>query len=334
MRVLLTGGSGFVGGHIARALVESGHDLRLLVRPTSDTSFVDDLPSERSVGDLREADSLRAACQGVDAVVHSAAVLRAAHPDGFMRANREGTRHLAEAAAESGVRRIVYISSLAAQGPSPNRTAESPETTPHPVSAYGRSKLEGERELLKFADHMQIAMLRPPLVYGPADTGLLSFFWMARRGFCVRLGDGSRLVDLVYGPDLADATVAILAAETDGPARNHGSHGSHRYHVSDPAGPFSWNDMLAELGRVAGRRLLIPSLSPGVFHGIARCSEWWAALSRSEPVLDRARVLEMRQQAWLCDPSSLVEDTGWQARTSLDVGLSETMSWYRKHGWV
>lgn len=325
MRVLLTGGSGFVGGHIARALVERGHELRLLVRPTSDTSFVADLPFERSVGDLREADSLRAACRGVDAVVHSAAVLRAARPDDFMRANREGTRRLAEAAAESGVRRMVYISSLAAQGPSPNRTAESPETTPHPVSAYGRSKLEGERELLKFADRMQIAMLRPPLVYGPADTGLLAFFWMARRGFCVRLGDGARLVDVVYGSDLADATAAILDAESDSPVR---------YHVSDPSGPFSWNDLLAELGRVAGRRLVIPSLSPGAFHGVARCSEWWAALSRSQPALDRARVLEMRQPAWLCDASSLVRDTGWQARTSLEQGLGETMGWYIRRGWV
>ncbi len=325
MRVLLTGGSGFIGGHIARALVRSGHELRLLVRPTSDTSLIDDLQFERSVGDLRQAESLRAACRGVDAVVHSAAVLRAARPDDFMRANREGTRHLAEAAAQSGVRRMVYISSLAAQGPSRNRAAEPPEVTPHPVSAYGRSKLEGEQELLKLADRMQIAMLRPPLVYGPADTGLLAFFWMARRGFCVRLGDGSRLVDAVYGPDLADATAAIVNAESEGPVR---------YHVSDPAGPFSWNDLLAELGRAAGRRLVIPSLSPGVFHGLARCSEWWAALSRSEPALDRARVLEMRQPAWLCDSSSLIRDTGWQARTSLEQGLGETMSWYRKHGWV
>ncbi len=325
MRVLLTGGSGFVGGHIARALSGAGHDLRLLVRPTSDTSFVDDLLFERSVGDLRQADTLRTACRGMDVVVHSAAVLRAANPEDFQRANREGTRELGAAAAASGVQRLVYISSLAAQGPSPNGAPEAPEAAPHPVSAYGRSKLAGERELQQFAGEIDLAFLRPPLVYGPGDTGLLPFFWMARRGFAVRLGDGRRTVDVIFGRDLAEAVVEILQGEREGPVR---------YHVNDSNGPYTWNDMLAALERAAARRLVIPSLSPGVFHGIARCSEWWARLSRSEPMLDRTRVLEMRQAAWLCDSSSLTRDTGWRNRTELDEGLRETMRWYRERGWV
>ncbi len=325
MRVLLTGGSGFVGGHIARALAASGHELRLLVRPTSDTSFVDDLTFESSIGDLGWPESLRSACSGMDAVVHSAAILRAADKREFMRANREGTKHLALAAAESGVQRFVNISSLAAQGPSHDGVAESAETLPHPVSAYGRSKLEAERVLEEFGERIDVVHLRPPLVYGPGDTGLLAFFWMARRGFAVRLGDGSRLVDAIYGPDLADAVAALL--EVGRPAEPC-------YYVSDPLGPYSWNDLLSALSDVAGRRLLIPSVAPGVFHGIARCSEWWAKLSRSEPMLDRTRVLEMRQAAWLCDATALTRDTGWQARTALQTGLTETMLWYRAQGWV
>ncbi len=326
MRVLLTGGSGFVGGHIARALVQAGHELRLLVRPTSDTSFVDDLPYERALGDLTDADSLRAVCRGMQAIVHAAAVLRAAQPQDFMPANLTGTRHLAEAAAASGAQRMLYISSLAAQGPSPNRTVELPDAQPHPVSAYGRSKLEGERVLLAFAEQMDIAILRPPLVYGPADTGLLTFFRMARRGLAVRLDDGLRTVDVIYGPDLAEAVMAILSAA------NHDR--PHRYHVSDPDGPFTWNDLLDTLEVVAARRLFIPSLPASAFQGIARCAEWWATLSHSEPILDRTRVLEMRQPAWLCDTSSLIEQTDWRPRTSLENGIRETMHWYREHGWV
>ncbi len=325
MRILLTGGSGFVGGHIARALVEADHELRLLLRPTSDTSFVDDLPYERSPGDLADADSLRAACRGMDAIVHAAAVLRAARPRDFMQANLDGTRQLAEAAIDGGARRLLYISSLAAQGPSPIRTAEPPDARPHPVSVYGRSKLEGEQALLARARQIEIDILRPPLVYGPADTGLLAFFRMALRGFAVRLGDGSHQVDAIYGPDLAEAVIAILSADSDRP---------RRYHVSDPDGPFTWNDLLRTLEIVAGRRLLIPSLPAGAFHGIARCAEWWAMLSRSEPFLDRTRVLEMRQPAWLCDPSPLIEHTAWTRRTSLEDGMRETMRWYREHGWV
>ena len=325
MRVLLTGGSGFVGGHIAHSLAASGHELRLLLRPTSNTSFVGDLPFERCVGDLQRPDSLRSACHGVDAVVHAAAVLRAADAKEFMRANQEGTRHLAEAAVNSGVKRMVYISSLAAQGPSRDGVAESTEVKPHPVSAYGRSKLEGERMLEEFRDCVDVVSLRPPLVFGPGDTGLLAFFWMARRGFAVRLGNGSNMVDAIYGPDLADAVTALMKTER---------LPQDRYYVSDPEGPYSWNDLLSGLAGVADRRLFIPSLSPGVFHGLARCSEWWAQLSRTEPMLDRTRVLEMRQPAWLCDSSALRRDTGWQSRTRLENGLAETMRWYREQGWA
>ena len=281
--------------------------------------------SSQSIGDLSRPETLRSACLGMDAIVHSAAILRAADTREFMRANREGTKSLALAAADSGVQRFVNISSLAAQGPSPDGVAEPAGTMPHPVSAYGRSKLEGERVLEEVGERIDVINLRPPLVYGPGDTGLLAFFWMARRGFAIRLGDGSRLVDAIYGPDLADAVAALLEA---------GRPTESCYYVSDPQGPFSWNDLLSALADVAGRRLLIPSFSAGVFHGIARCSEWWAKLSESEPMLDRTRVLEMRQAAWLCDSTALTRDTGWQARTALQTGLTETMSWYREQGWV
>lgn len=323
MRVLLTGGSGFVGGHLAHVLAAEGHELRLLVRPTSDTSFVDQIEFERAVGDLRQAETLDSACQGIDAVVHSAAVLRAVQRGDFMDANSEGTRQLAEAAANAGVERFVYVSSIAARGPAPGLQPESPETPLHPVSAYGRSKAAGEEVLLKHRGQFSIAIVRPPAVYGPADTGLQPFFWMAKRGFCVRLNDGSNLIDVIYGPDLAEAVGAVLRSSPQELAR---------YEPRSEEGPFTWNDMLTCLGDVAGKRLLIPSLPGAAFHGIARCLEYWAALSHGVPMLDRTRVIEMRQRAWICDASSLTADTGWRAQTPLAVGIKETMAWYVEHG--
>ena len=329
MRVLLTGGSGFIGGHIARALSADGHEIRLLVRPTSDTSFVDDLQFERVVGDLRQADSLIAACRGVDVVVHAAAVLRAANSDDFMSANRAGTASLAQAASAAGVGRFVYISSLAAQGPSLGGTPEAPDIVPHPMTAYGRSKLAGEDEVINHRGGMRVSILRPPLVYGPADRGLLGFFWLAQRGFCVRLGDGTNRISAIYGPDLADAVVAIIGADSRAELPL-----ISRHHVSDRAGFYDWNQLLASLGAVAGGRLRIVSLPGSCFHGLAKGSEWLSLLTKREPMLDRARVTEMRQPAWLCDPTSLTRDTGWQAQTSIEDGMRATMSWYQEHGWV
>jgi nucleoside-diphosphate-sugar epimerase len=325
MRVLLTGGSGFVGGHVARALAAEGHDLRLLVRPTSDTSLIDDVSFERVVGDLRAAETLGPACDGMDAVVHAGAVLRAIRQSDFAHANREGTGNLAMAAVAAGVERFVYVSSIAAQGPAPSSTPEPPETALHPVSAYGRSKAAGEEQLLQQLGKVPIAILRPPMVYGPGDTGLQMFFWLARRRMSARLGDGSNLVDAIYGPDLADAIAAILRSPPQEVAR---------YHARGVDGPFTWNDLLSTLETVAGKRLWIPTLTPAVFHGFARCSEAWAALTRSAPALDRTRVVEMRQPAWICDSTSLTRDTGWEARTRLEAGMRQTMSWYQEHGWA
>lgn len=325
MRVLLTGGSGFVGGHVARQLIADGHELRLLVRTSSNTSLIDDLPFERALGDLRQPETLASACEGMDAVVHCAAVLRATRHEHFVRANREGTGSLAESAAAAGVDRFVYISSLAAQGPAPSLTPESADVPLHPVSAYGRSKAEGEAEILKQRGRMQIVILRPPLVFGPADAGLQIFFWMARRGFCVRLGDGSNLVAAVYGPDLAEAVSMALNAELPDVVK---------FHVSDDHGAYSWNQLLRSLETAAGKGLWIPSLPAGFFHGVARCSEWWSTLTNGEPMLDRTRVIEIRQPAWLCDPSSLTRDTGWRAKTSIESGMRTTMAWYEEHGWI
>ena len=323
MRVLLTGGSGFVGGHLAHVLAAEGHELRLLVRPTSDTSFVDDVEFERAVGDLRQPETLHSACEGMDAVVHAAAVLRAVQQRDFMRANRQGTRHLAEVAANARVERFVYVSSIAARGPAPGLEPESPETPLHPVSAYGRSKAAGEEALLEHRGRFSITIVRPPVVYGPADTGLQAFFWMAQRGFCVRLDDGSNLIDVIYGPDLAEAVAAVLRSSPQELAQ---------YDPRSEEGPFSWNDMLTCLGDVAGKTLLIPSVPGAAFHGFARCLEYWAALSNGAPLLDRTRVTEMRQRAWICDASSLTADTGWRAKTPLAVGMQQTMAWYLEQG--
>ena len=323
--MLLTGGSGFIGGHVARALIADGHELRVLLRRTSDTRFIDDLAFEPVIGDLREPASLHAACRGVDVVVHAAAVLRAVDTRDFMLANREGTAALADAAASSGVERFIYISSIAAQGPAPSPTPEPPDTQTHPVSAYGRSKEAGEQALLQRRGRMQIAILRPPMVYGPRDTGLQAFFWMAKRGLSVRLGEGKNLVDAIYGPDLAEAIAALLRSTPRQLAR---------YHVCDTGGPYDWNQLLATLGEAAERRLWIPTLAPAMFHGLARASELWATVTQSEPTLDRARVVEMRQPAWICDPTSLIDDTGWRPQTGLLEGMRLTMAWYRKHGWV
>ena len=332
MRVLLTGASGFVGGHTAAALHRAGHELRLLTRESSDISRLDEaqIPYERVVVDLDgDRVSLAAACRGIEAVVHIAARLRGRSEAEFMRTNADATAALGSAARDAGAGCFVYLSSLAAQGPAPGDTPEPTDVEPHPTSDYGRSKLAGERALLKLSDDLALTMIRAPLIYGPADRGLLPFFQAAERGFAPQLSDGSNRVAGVYGPDLAEAIAAIV-----GRTPNETTSEPAIWQISDGGGAYTWRDLLAALEAAAERPLRIIPLRPPIWSALAAIAEAFAASTGGEPLLDRSRVIEMRQPAWLADDSALQAATGWRPTVGIEQGIAETMRWYRQQGWL
>jgi nucleoside-diphosphate-sugar epimerase len=328
MRVLVTGASGFIGAHTVRALAHAGHDLRLLARPTSDLSTLTDVDYELAVGDLDGA-GLTDAVNGVDAVVHVAGLVAARTDADFHRVNARGTGLLAAAASDANVARFLLVSSLAARGPSLNGAPPDPEGRRQPVTPYGESKAAGEVEALAQAGDtaggMAVEILRPPAVYGPGDTGLLPFFQMARRHYVTRLGDGRNRIDMIYGPDCAEAIVALLARKPG--ARNI-------FHISDRTGPYDWRQLIDALAVAYGHRIVTIPI-PGIAFEIgAHLSVAYSRLRRNTPLLDYSRVAEMRQPAWLSDHAALTEHTSWTPQTDLTDGLRLTLDWYREHSWL
>src|SRR2546425_3118324 len=147
MKVLLTGGSGFLGSFVAEQLSAEGHVVRALVRPHSARKILDKVARvEFAPGAIEDRASLGAAVDGVDAVVHVAGIVKARRPTDFFEVNTQGTKNLLEAAMRHGVGRFVYVSSLAAVGPSMDGTPVPDEAEPKPVTHYGRSKLEARSE--------------------------------------------------------------------------------------------------------------------------------------------------------------------------------------------
>jgi 2-alkyl-3-oxoalkanoate reductase len=143
MKVLLTGGSGFLGSYVAERLSAGGHAVRALVRPKSERRFLEKLPGiDFAAGAVDDRASLTQAVKDVDAVVHVAGIVKARRPEEFFAVNTQGTKNLLEAVLErGGVKRFVYVSSLAAIGPSADGTPVHENAEPHPVTHYGRSKL-------------------------------------------------------------------------------------------------------------------------------------------------------------------------------------------------
>ncbi len=213
MKALVTGATGFVGSHLAEALRRRGDEVTALARSASKAAALEPLGVRVVPGDLHDRAALQRAVEGQDVVYHVAGVVAARGEADFLAANRDGTRHVVEAAERAGVGRLVLVSSMAAAGPTVRGHPLRGDEPPRPVTAYGRSKLAAEDVVT--ASRLPWTIVRPPMVYGPRDQEVLKVFRLARLGLAPVLGDGTQELSAVHGADLAEA---LVAAGTTGAA--------------------------------------------------------------------------------------------------------------------
>ena len=314
MPVLVTGATGFVGSHIARALVEAGYEVRCGVRASSSTRWISNLPVERVELDMTgRAEVFSPAVENVDIVVHAAGITRARQTEDYYSINAGGTGRLADAALGAGVRRFVLISSLAARGPDGHTS---------PASAYGRSKLEGEAHLLSVGGRMEAVVLRPAAVYGPRDTDLLPLFKMARRGW-LPVPSGANLLQPVYATDVARAALAAAREPV----------GFGPFPVAENR-RYTWKDVVASLEKVLGRRVRTVRLPAATFTLAGRAAEWAARPFSAVPVFDERRTRDLAVHTWTCDVSGTEGALGWRAEVPLFEGLERAARWYGQSGWL
>lgn len=228
MKILVTGGCGFIGSHVVEALLAAGHQVTVLDNlSTGKTENLADISAaiELVRGDIREADVVTKAMQGVEVVVHLAALVSVAQsleqPDLCHDINVNGCFHILDMARKAGVRRVVFASSAAVYGDEPELPCRE-DMVPLPKSPYGTSKLIGELYLRQFAEVYEIECLALRFfnVYGPRQdptspySGVISKFADAlRRGVQpVVYGDGSQTRDFVHVRDVAAALCCAVSA--------------------------------------------------------------------------------------------------------------------------
>lgn len=320
-RLFITGASGFVGFHIAQVFVRQGWEVTALVRENSAVVGLEELSVRLHRGDLLAAPTFQRAMEGADAVVHCAGLIKARSYQEFRTVNAQGAGQVARAASIMGVPRLVLISSIAARGPGRVDVRGT-----EPISIYGKSKLEGEQRSFQEAGGTEVAVLRPPPVYGPGDRGMLDLFKFARRGFFPLWGRGNHRTAIVHVEDLAEAVFAL--------ASRPGKMPSGPFYPED-GNNVSWSELAVAFAQAVRRKKIITLPLPGfVFHLMGLVATLWSILTKRATLFSRDKALEMAQPYWECSHQGLTRATGWKPRHQLVRGLAETYVWYRKKGWL
>ena len=320
MNALVTGATGFVGGHLIDALIASGDRVTALVRNPEKAKGLSSRGVRIAPGDLASMEALRSAVVDQDVIYHVAGLVAARSEAEFLAVNRDGTIRVLDAATDAGRPRIVLVSSLAAGGPTGRGTRLTGDEEPRPVTAYGRSKLAGERVLRRST--LPWTIVRPPAVYGPHDTEMLRVFRAAKLGIAPVFGDGAQELSLVYGPDLGRALAAAGSTpETLGKV----------YYACHPE-VLTSASLVQTIGHAVGRPVRLVALPKWTARGALAVTATIARLSRRATLLTPDKANEFFAPAWTCDSSALTAATGWRPEFDLASGAAATVAWYRASG--
>lgn len=326
MRALVTGATGFTGGHLARRLRDRGDQVRVLVRRPEQAEAWRAEGIEAAVADLADAASLGPACEGVEVVYNIAALYRTAGlPEAAYRTvNATAVGDLVRAAARAGVRRVVHCSTVGVHGDIEHPPAN--EDAPlRPGDVYQATKLEGERVGREAADEagIDLVIARPSGIYGPGDRRLLKLFGAVARGRFVLLGGGQIFYHLTYVDDLCDG-FRLCATAPAAPGRTYILAGGEVTTLRELI------TLTADVAGVSPRTWRLPVWP--VWLAGALCEAVCAPLG-VEPPLYRRRV-DFFTKSRAFDIARARAELGFAPSVGLRDGIGRTLEWYRAHGWI
>lgn len=324
MKALVTGATGFVGGHLVEALVARGDTVVGLARRPDAHAALTALGAMPIAGSLENERSLSAALAGVDVVYHVAGLTSARSEAEFFAVNEGGTRRLIHAIRDAApdLQRLVYVSSQAALGPSPRGTPLGEDGECHPMTAYGRSKLAGE--LAVRGSDLPWTVVRPPSVYGPGDREFLQLFQIVRRGVAPVFGTGKQELSLVFVRDLVQA-IAL--------AGTHPGAAGQIFHAAHPELVFS-RDVARAAGAAIGRSPIIIPLPGFIAAPIVALVGRIAASAGKRTVINSDKMAEFLAPSWLLSAKKAERLLGWRATTDVTSGMRLTAEWYREKRWL
>jgi nucleoside-diphosphate-sugar epimerase len=313
MNIVITGGRGFVGSNLIKLLKASG-DYNIKVLTRGGNKNINGI--EYTAVNYHDTESLKTATEGSDVIVHLAATLFARSRKEFIKENVNSTKNLVKAANENGVKKIVYISSLAAGGVSSPEKPIDENTPENPVSFYGLSKLLAEKEL-ELLSNTNYIILRPPIIYGPDDDSCSTIALWVKRGIMVSPSNKNSMFSFIYVNDLCKC---IEIAIKDNSLKRE------KFYLSEP-NYCTWQNFIYSIAdSMRVKRPVIPTLPYSLLYLTSLFYELISYIFKTKPVLNRDKIREAAVAHWIANPKKWEEKTGFKSWTSLSKGLKESFS--------
>ena len=332
MRILVTGASGFIGSGLVSALTEAGHDVCALMRSSASSEFLKGIKFTRLVGDLTDQESMVRACQNIDVVYHAAGLTAARNREEYFRCNAEATKNLALAAIKSGsVKRFIFVSSLAAAGPSIGLSPRTEGELDAPISMYGESKQRAELYLDELKGKLNFIVIRPPMVYGPRDKNIFTFFKSIQRQWMPILPSktptGHKYYSAIYVDDLVTALISAL----DAPEADY--ENGERFFVSDGQ-IYTYERIMGTIAKalnVKPFRIKVPS---AVVSTLASAGSLAGRLMNKNFQLNRDKLKELTPDYWICSSQKSFDHFKFKPKYTMESGVPQTAAWYKVNGWL
>ncbi|MFZ5917546.1 MAG: NAD-dependent epimerase/dehydratase family protein [Chloroflexota bacterium] len=331
MRILVTGATGLVGSHLVERLAARRHDIRVLVRSTSDLLRLRGLGLQLAYGDIRDYRAVRRAVEGIELVYHLAGLMRDWGPAQlFMDVNVGGAENVCRACVAAGVGRLVHISSVAATGMQdyPGIKDENAPllTDPRRCHAYCYSKAEGERVVQRHVHRhgLQATILRPSYVYGPRElnVGIYIVARLLQRRFYLLPGNGRNIHQMIYATDVARGMELALQERAIG----------ETYILTGPR--TTAHEIYTALACALGRRgpIYVPRVV-GAALGLVLNGLYKMTGARRAPLITPFRLgILAHNNAW--DGSKAERELGFRYQVGLEEGMQTAVHWWRTHGYL
>lgn len=306
--VAVTGGAGFIGQSLLKALAEEGYQVRALQNRTPVFEHKNITPIK---GSLTDAQALKELVQGADVVIHGAGLIAARRGADYYRVNTEGTRRLAQVSAYQEVDKFLLISSLSA------REFE--------LSHYGNSKKKAEHTL-RTVPALKWDALRPPAVYGPGDMQFLPLMKMVKKGTVLLPAGRKARASMIYVDDLVAAIVQwVKKAKPTGTA----------YELDDGAtNGYRWEEVTAEAAKVFNTKPRYITLPKFAVYSLSYVSYLAEMLLQRVPQLAPEKARQICYPDWVCRDNSLQKAIGWKPKVTVSKGIPETIRWYQQQGLI